>query len=339
MTILPTGANDQGRRLDRILRKALPNLPLSLIHRLLREGRVLVDGKPQGGNFRLSAGQRISLPVEGVSLATVAPTHLSELSGIIWEGPDLLVLNKAAGLEVHGAKSLDALVQAYLGPKLDPSLSFKPGPLHRLDKPTSGIVVFSASLEGARRFSALLRGGAVRKQYLAVVEGLITEPGLWEDALLRDTARRASLVAAEGKSARTGYTPLAQWRPAAGAGADATGAGGGGTAFSGTDVGAGAAGPAAGAAKGGYTLLLLEPATGRNHQIRVQAAAHGHPLAGDAKYGGRPPAWGRPGFLLHAWKLSITAEAAEDRDLLPPLLEAPLPDYFKALRKELFGIT
>ncbi|MDR1025432.1 MAG: hypothetical protein LBL56_06845, partial [Treponema sp.] len=63
MTILSTAAGDQGRRLDRVLRKALPGVPLSLIHRLLREGKILVDGRPQGGDFRLMAGQEIGVPV------------------------------------------------------------------------------------------------------------------------------------------------------------------------------------------------------------------------------------------------------------------------------------
>ncbi|MDR3247271.1 MAG: RluA family pseudouridine synthase [Treponema sp.] len=296
MTILHTSDNDRGRRLDRILRKALPGLPLSRIHRLLREGRVLVDGKAQAGDFRLEAGQSISAPVESpVELPQDAPRPSVGVLNIIYESADLLALNKAAGQEVHGADSLDTLVQGYLAPKLGPSLSFKPGPLHRLDKPTSGIVVFSVSLEGARRFSKLMREGGVHKQYLAVVEGRIQGPGLWEDSLLRDRDARKSRVAENGQEARTRYTPLA-W-------------------------------------EGPSTLLMLEPETGRTHQIRVQATAHGHPLAGDVKY--LPRSTGRDGnqgFLLHAWKLGTN-----DPALLPPSLEAPLPDYFASRIKEIFG--
>jgi 23S rRNA pseudouridine955/2504/2580 synthase len=238
---------------------------------------------------------------------------------IIYESADLLAVNKEAGMEVHGSgESLEALVRAYLAPKLPPSLSFRPGPLHRLDRPTSGILVFSVSLPGARHFSALLREGKIRKRYLALVEGAIEEPGSWEDSLFRDREARRTLVSPGGKAARTRFFPL------------------------GTYTGTG----------GAYSLLALEPETGRSHQIRAQTAARGHPLGGDRKYGGRPlpaaffspaapttpavPAGGgssgRPPFLLHAWKLIPPAETG----FIPPL-EAPLPDYFRDLMERLFG--
>jgi 23S rRNA pseudouridine955/2504/2580 synthase len=330
--MLRTALNDGGRRLDRVLRKALPELPLSLIHRLLREGKVLVEGRPEGGAFRVEPGQSIALPAgicppDGGPAEPGPPVREPDRGlRIIYESADLLALNKGAGVEVHGGgESLETLVRSYLKPP--PSLSFKPGPLHRLDKPTSGIVVFSASLEGARRFSALLREGRLRKEYLALVEGRVGGPGLWEDALVRVQAR--TVAGAGGKPARTRYRPLAwgEWRPGAGAAQP------GGEAAQ----GAGTARP------GVYTLLALELETGRTHQIRAQAALHGHPLGGDAKYGGKalPPdlyparrgPGGPPAFLLHAWKLFTPAEEA----LLPPSLEAPLPPYFRALLTKLFG--
>jgi 23S rRNA pseudouridine955/2504/2580 synthase len=310
--------NDKGRRLDRVLRKALPGLPLSLIHRYLREGRILVDGRPRRGDFRLDEGQAIGIPedAKGEEPAEIGARHLLGRLDVIWENKDLLALNKEAGMEVHGrhcrgAESLDTLVQVYLSGAVSPSLSFKPGPLHRLDKPTSGIVVFSVSLEGAQGFSRLLREGRIHKQYLAIVEGHIAGPGLWEDLLARDREIRKTFTAKEGKPARTRYSPLAR----------------------GTYQGQ------------GFTLLSLEPETGRTHQIRVQAASHGHPLAGDTKYGGKPlPAMPRPrggkdvpSFLLHAWKLEIATDDAEGSNPLPPALEAPLPDYFAGYVKEIFG--
>jgi 23S rRNA pseudouridine955/2504/2580 synthase len=329
MTILPAAADDQGRRLDRVLRRALPELPLSLIHRLLREGKVLVDGRPQSGDFRLREGQEIALPLrrrEGPAALFAVPPPVSAPSPspalrIIYEDADLLALNKEAGMEVHGSgESLEALVRAYLAPKLPPSLSFRPGPLHRLDRPTSGVLVFSVSLSGARYFSALLREGKIRKFYLALVEGAIGQAGSWEDSLFRDREARRTLVSAEGKPARTRFFPL------------------------GTCAGTG----------GVYSLLILEPETGRSHQIRAQAAVRGHPLGGDRTYGGRPlpaafffpvvpaapaavppPAGGgsseRPPFLLHAWKL-IPGETG-----FIPSLEAAPPDYFRDLIEKLFG--
>jgi 23S rRNA pseudouridine955/2504/2580 synthase len=196
---LRAGDDDGGRRLDRILRKALPDLPLSGIHRLLRKGRVLVDGKPGRAEDRVQPRALIQIPEKagrpappGLYPAAAGPRPLPEL---LWEGAGLLVLNKPAGLPVHGPESLETPVLRYLREKLPPSLSFRPGPLHRLDRPTSGIIVFSTALGGAREFSALLREGTIQKQYLALVEGNPGGPGVWEDWLLRDREQKKTFPA------------------------------------------------------------------------------------------------------------------------------------------------
>jgi len=283
---LVTGENDEGRRLDRILRKALPHHPLPLIHRLLRQGLVFINGKPAKAQDRICGGVKISIPSlnDAPKTATLSPSLPSPT--IIWEGPGLIAVNKPAGLAVHGPASLDSMVRSFLADKTSPSLSFKPGPLHRLDKPSSGIVVFSTNIEGARLFSALMREHKVRKTYLAVVQGKIEKEEIWEDALVRDREMKKTFVSSDGKNAVTAIKPLA--------------------------------------CKGGYSLVSAQIATGRTHQIRAQAAAHGHPLAGDKKYGGQ----GKGGFFLHAWKL----------EFLEYSIEAPVPAAFKRKVSELFGI-
>jgi 23S rRNA pseudouridine955/2504/2580 synthase len=308
---LAAAADDDGRRLDRILRKALPEMPLSAIHSLLRKGRVLVDGVPQTGACRVRAGAAIQVPVEGglVPAGQQGMPTVDLHSLVLWESGDFLVLNKPVGMAVHGpdsgsGDSLETLARAYLAPKLPPSLSFKPGPLHRLDKPAGGIIVFSKSLEGARSFSALLRERRVRKTYLALLEGLLDRDETWEDALVRKPGK--SFVARDGIPASGGGVPreaLTRVRPLA------------------RHAVAGAA---------GFTLARLEIDTGRTHQIRVQAAAHGHPLAGDRKYGGAAQ---RGGFLLHAHSLEFPGNALPG---LPRRLEAPLPERFRKRIGELF---
>ncbi|WP_148257296.1 RluA family pseudouridine synthase [Treponema primitia] len=313
---LTAAADDDDRRLDRILRKALPDMPLSAVHRLLRKGRVLVNGTPGKAADRIRAGSVIQIRDEKANANPQAPGRetksgesLPDLD-ILWEGPEFLALNKPAGLAAHGPESLETRVQVYLADKLPPSLSFKPGPLHRLDKPTSGIILFSKSLEGARYFSGLFQERNIRKQYLALLEGVLERDETWEDVLIRDRESRKSFTAPEaagnagpetGRIARTRSFPLA--------------------------------------AKGGYTLVILELDTGRTHQIRAQAAARGHPLAGDRKYGGRPE---QVGLLLHAWKLELPEEAeplAGQKALpeMPHHLEAPLPENFRRRIRELFG--
>ena len=303
---LITGENDKGRRLDRVLRKALPDHPLPLIHRLLRQGQVLVDGKPGKAQDRLDCGVKISI----FSLKNAQKSNNLVRSlpppNIIWEDSGLLSVNKPAGLAVHGPGSLDAMVRSFLTGKLPPSLSFSPGPLHRLDKPSSGIVVFSTSLKGARLFSSLLHERKVRKTYLAIVEGRVEKEEIWRDCLIRDKEKKKTFVSkagsdgacgeTSGKTAITKITPLA--------------------------------------AKGNYSLIEAEIPTGRTHQIRAQAAAHGHPLAGDVKYSPQKTPrkaardiYHKANFFLHAWKL----------EFLEFSIEAPLPEAFQEKVAALFN--
>jgi 23S rRNA pseudouridine955/2504/2580 synthase len=304
-------------------------MPLSGIHRLLRLGGVLVNGRPAAAKDRVPEGSTITIPNLHSSPPIPPspffplPSPFSPPLNILREEPDLLFLNNPAGLAVHGPGSLDEQVRAYLRDKTGPSLSFRPGPLHRLDKPTSGVIVFSKTLAGARSFSALLREGRIVKQYLAIVEGPVTEAAVWEDALIRDREARKTLPAGTGRAGE----PKA-----------------GGPAGSGGEAGTGEAAKnartrirplALGGRPGGggtiFSLILAEIGTGRTHQIRAQAAARGFPLAGDKKYGGGP--W--PGsFLLHAWKLELPGCAADGEE--GRTIRAPLPAAFRQQIEELF---
>jgi 23S rRNA pseudouridine955/2504/2580 synthase len=298
MTIeLKAGINDDGRRLDRVLRKALPDHSLSLIHRLLRQGKVLVDGKPASGpEKRVKKSEIITMellvnpPKKAVNKKPVSidPTLLE----ILWQGAGIIVFNKPSGIATHGQASLDTLVNAYLTGKLPPSLSFKPGPLHRLDRQTSGIIAFSESLDGARLFTRLLRDKKLKKTYLAIVEGCINRDETWQDDLTRNKDIKKTFITTgkvsydKTQNALTIVKPLAY-----------------------NDV---------------YTLIEAQITTGRTHQIRSQAAAHGHPLAGDIKYGGKAITGG---FYLHAWKIEIPQKEALSSGL-PQLISAPIPKSF-----------
>jgi 23S rRNA pseudouridine955/2504/2580 synthase len=296
---LITGENDKGRRLDRILRKALPDHPLPLIHRLLRQGRVLVNGKPAKAQEHIESGAIINIPLKDAPKPPKTSRPLPS-PAIIWQGLELIAVNKPEGTAVHGENSLDEAVRSFLAGKLTSSLSFKPGPLHRLDKPSSGVVIFSTGIEGARLFSSLMRERKVRKTYLAIVEGKINKEEIWKDCLARDGEKKKTFVAYsdDGKTAITKIKPLAQ--------------------------------------EGNYSLVMAEIATGRTHQIRAQAASHGHPLARDRKYGGHnfdsqgsldSDLDDNGGFFLHAWKI----------EFLENKIETPLPVKFKEKIKALFS--
>jgi 23S rRNA pseudouridine955/2504/2580 synthase len=318
---LKTGSDDAGRRLDRVLRKALPDYSLSLIHRLLRQGKVLLDGKPASPDDRVRAEAVIQIVIREEShteargarrsrkeekytgfsnddsVSSVKLRVLREKScEVLWRGAGIIVFNKPPGLATHGEDSLDTLVKDWLGGKLPPSLSFKPSPLHRLDKPTSGAVAFSETIEGARLFSRLLRERKVAKTYLAIVEGRITGEEVWQDGLVRDSYAGKTFAAGRAESGKV-KNALTTVKALAG--------------------------------NGSCTLIEVGIVTGRTHQIRAQATARGHPLAGDIKYGGH----GSGGFFLHAWKMDLGGHITD----FPQPLIAPLPSPFESRISALFG--
>jgi 23S rRNA pseudouridine955/2504/2580 synthase len=191
---------------------------------------------------------------------------VSEIS-ILYEGEGILAVNKPRGISAQ--EELTDWVRAYLDGKTAPSLSFRPGPLHRLDRESSGVIVFGSSLSGARRFSELMRGGLLQKTYIALFEGILRGESLWRDTLRYSRPARKTLVSGESvpardaKFAQTRVIPIDE--------------------------------------RGGFTAALVEIATGRRHQIRAQSAARGFPLYGDLKYGGKNP----PPFFLHAGRLAF----------------------------------
>jgi 23S rRNA pseudouridine955/2504/2580 synthase len=301
---LTAGADDSGRRLDRVLRKFLRQTPLSAIHRMLRQGKVLVNGRSADADRRVLAGEIITVPYtecnENKGSKPKREKNILDTLEILFEGSGLLILNKPAGISVHGRVSLDNVIRSYLGRKLPPSLSFRPGPLHRLDRPSSGVLVFSAGLEGARLFSAMMRDGKIKKQYLAILEGNMEKTEVWKDELFRDTKSKKTFIEnscgnnsgqVKGKTALTKVTPLMTNKSC--------------------------------------SLALLEIETGRTHQIRAQAASRCHPLLGDKKYGASPLSGG---FLLHAWRLYLPLP-------FPSMIEAPLPENFKNKIHKLFGVA
>ncbi len=318
--------DDEGRRLDRVLRKMLPATGLSAIYRLIRTGRVRLNGRSASPDSRVRPGDAISLPRslapagptpaapppssppddvsasgrfdpggphrQAPSEAQGAPTLDALASLLLFEGPHVLAVNKPRGWLVHGPGSLEDPVRLYLAGRRS-SLSFRPGPVHRLDRNTSGLILFAASLFGANTLSALLRTGRVDKLYLAVLDGLLERPAVWADELARDPALLRSFRAPGGKAALTEVEPVL--------------------------------------ARGGLSLVACRIRSGRTHQIRAQAALAGHPLAGDRKYGGS----GRlSAYLLHAARLRL-AEPADELGFRE--LEAPLFPADRARLQALFG--
>lgn len=319
--------DDEGRRLDRVVRIALPDMPLSAIFRALRKGKILVNGEPVSPDYRCRAGDHIIC--RGVDTCFGARIDTDTAVGrdlralVLDETPDLLFVNKPMGMLVHGGEdSLDRLVKSYLGPKLEPSLAFSPGPLHRLDRNTSGVIVFSKSYAGAREFSAALRAHNVAKTYLAILEGRLDAPDQWEDFLARDETNKKSGRADAGRGrvwaspAHSAAPPVPPQR----------------TAQSGRSFQTAESTVIPVLCGSAQTLALFRLQTGRTHQIRAQSSLRGHPLTGDVKYGAMRASFP---YCLHALKIELRFDTLSG---CPCAVLAPLPEYFTKIVAQLFHL-
>ncbi len=299
------GANDEGRRLDRVLRILLGQRGLPEIYAGLRKKAILVNGAKAEPSLRLAEGDRIEVDVrlcppgelQGPrrSLSPGPIPGFADLGALsLYRSADILVLNKPRGLATHGPHSLEQLVREAETEGQETSLAFVPGPLHRLDRNTSGVLAFSLSIIGARAFTSALQAGLVAKTYLALVEGEVEGPQVWEDELVRDEKSRVSQAGPGGAFARSRARPLAVAR--------------------------------------GLSLLEIQIDTGRTHQIRAQASLHAHPLVGDIKYGGRPGEL----YFLHAYRLSFLEPFLPG---LPASITAPIPEDGLALLQGSLGLA
>lgn len=282
--------NDADRRLDRIVRRFLPGMSLSGIYKLMRKGLVRLDGKKADPATRALEGSEVWIASGLTETGDIAQERRADpvseyVPEIVFENRDFLFINKPAGIAVHGKGGLDALI-AQDSDALQ-SLSFRTGPLHRLDRDTTGILAFSRSLEGARWFSAAVHDHALEKYYLGLAEGFLAGDAEWRDRC------------DDGKEMITLASPVARSE----------------ASYSGS-----------------FTLIRYRIITGRKHQIRIQTSLHGHPLAGDSRYGGAKTPDGR--YCLHARELVFPQDRLA---CLPERIFAPIPARFSAIVREIFG--
>ena len=288
-------AETAGERLDLFVARFWPELSRAQAQRLIAEGQVLVDGLPKRPSHRMAAGECVTVEIPGPRPSALEPQHLPV--AVVYQDPELLVVDKPAGLVVHpGPGHPDrTLVNALLA--LIPDLKgiggeLRPGIVHRLDRDTSGLILIAKSQRMHDALSAAFERRQVQKTYLAVVHGTPeASEGVIDAPIARDRASRQRMAVVEGgRAATTHYRVL----------------------------GSG----------GGFSLVEVRPETGRTHQIRLHLAAIRHSVAGDAVYGVRGDQQLAPRQLLHAWRLSFAHPLTGAR----LELESPIPeDFLRAL--------
>jgi 23S rRNA pseudouridine1911/1915/1917 synthase len=287
---LRAGPEAAGTRLDAYLAGALGSR--SRAQRLIEGGAVLVDGVRAPKRLRLAGGEAIVVD-EAADRRAAAPGTEPAPFSVAFEDEHLIVVDKPAGVVVHPARghAQGTLVQA-LGGRAAGGDEGRAGIVHRLDRDTSGLLVVAKGDAVHRALRELLARRAITREYLALVDGRPPARTGTIDAPIGRDRRRRTRVSTDSDVPREAVTHFVLER-----------------------------------ALPATTLLRVRLATGRTHQIRAHLQAIGHPVAGDAEYGGA----GRLGLrrqFLHAARLAfahpVTGAALDVSSPLPPDLQAAL---------------
>ena len=280
---------DGGMRLDMFLLQSLDGVSRSRIKSVIEDGGASVNGRSAKAGYAVKEGDRVVFDLPDPIMLEAKPENIA--LDIIYEDGGLAVVNKPQGMVVHPACGSESgtLVNALLyNLKSLSSINgvIRPGIVHRLDKDTSGLLVIAKTDAAHKRLSAEIQKKEAKRFYIALLDGnLKSDDGIIIAPVGRSRSDRKKMAVAEGgRYAETHYKTLERF--------------------------------------GKYTLVEFELKTGRTHQIRVHAKHIGHPVVGDAAYGGSN-AFKLKGQLLHAYKLIISSEKGESM-----IFEAPLPEYF-----------
>ena len=376
MVEIRIGTNEQGQRLDRFLRKYLPGAPLSLTYKIIRKD-VKVNQKRPGSVYMIEDGDIVTLYLDqskvdefrgirsaasgrgsskaiasgsdtsvGASLNAGRIRKTRRMFRIAYEDDDILIADKPAGLLTHGdshekSRHLTNQVQDYLMEKgeYEPGKekTFAPAPVNRIDRNTSGLVIFAKNYSALKSFNSFIRGREkIRKIYLTVVCGDLTSDLDLTGMIAKDEGRNLS-----GMIARDEDRNISQMHPEQSHHADG---------FDESELKVRSAVTHVRPIKSGAirelgglkaTLAEVEIETGRTHQIRVQLADAGYPLAGDPKYGDPQvnrrlrDKFGLTHQLLTASRLEFGDMEDEYPGLTGKTVEAKLPKVFESVKRSI----
>jgi len=247
------GREGRGDRLDRYLIRLIPEHSRSFFRKIIRDGRVVVDGKAEKAGALLREGSRIEVLLPGERPVPVQPEDIP--IDVVYQDDHLAVVDKPAGLSVHpgAGRTSGTLVSALLFRGMHLSLSAgedRPGIVHRLDKDTSGLLVVAKDDPAYDGLKAQFGAHTADRRYRGVCWGRIGPDRETVETLIgrhRTDRKRMTTRTETGRTAVTDYLVLERFSP--------------------------------------MTFAEFRLKTGRTHQIRVQMASIGHPIVGDRTYG------------------------------------------------------
>ncbi len=283
---------ERGLRLDKFLRRHFKEISLSEIYQMIKNGDILINKKIKNPDYRLQENDIIFTPFDTNKnhQETEIPEKFLQEIEILYLDDFIAIVEKPYGIPVHSGSGWNFGFFNIVEKQLD-----RIYPLHRLDKDTSGIIMFARKRSIAISLSQAFKEHSITRKYLALVKGTITKPGEISKPLIR--APKKVILSEDGKKAITTFSPIKTTNCC--------------------------------------SLIELKLLTGRTHQIRVHMAKMNHPIAGDWKYGNREfnitiKKLGLKRLFLHSWKIAfnhpITGEYIE--------LTSPLPiDLKKVLKR------
>ena len=283
-------------RIDKYMSILIDSLSRSFIQKMMKEEKVLVNGKPAKANYRLKTEDEICFELPEAVEPDIEPENIP--LDILYEDADVLVVNKPKGMVVHPAAGhysgtlVNALMYHCKGSLSGITGCLRPGIVHRIDMDTTGSLIVCKNDIAHASIAAQLKEHSIVRRYKAIVWGVIKEEeGCVDVPIGRHPSDRKKMAAGvrNGKEAVTHYRVLERFRS--------------------------------------YTYIECRLETGRTHQIRVHMDSIGHPILGDPVYGNRKCPFQLQGQTLHAMTLGfihpVTGEYVETT--------APLPGYFQHL--------
>ncbi len=286
-------------RLDKVVSNLEQNISREAIQRMVKTGKILVNGKQEKASYKTTVGDVITLEEEIPEEIELKPQEMP--LDIIYEDEDMLVINKEKGIVVHpGNGNPDGTLANAVMAKCKGSLSgiggkIRPGIVHRIDKDTSGLIIVAKNDTAHLNLSKQIQDRKVKKTYIALVRGVIKENEATINMPIGRSSkdRKKMAVTKDGKEAITHFKVLKRYN--------------------------------------GFTLLEVKIETGRTHQIRVHLSEIGYPIVGDEVYSNGKNPFGVKGQMLHAEKLELK-HPRTGKDLT---FEAPVPKYFENIINQL----